>query len=618
MTGYGLHTTPKAAFRSIRVEYARPITALLACTVLLATTSSDRLMAHISLVPSFYSIALCVAISILLLPARWAALGLPLAAGVTYGLAWLSELKTMAIGMPITALDVEILFTDPSIVANALGFAASVTGPSVTTGLCLIGMALSVGVFRQRGSISPVFGLVSVVTLIVALGIGATCLKRYALFAHNHARSLVSDACLDPGAVQCQAALSRRIGVVEYVAHTYFAGGAGMPTASAVHAPVSQSELRTAATKFLNATAESRAPLAPNIVFFHAESTFDPNHAFRLNERIEIPLWSAGPSTRAAGPLRVNVIGGGTWVTEFEVLTGVDSRLFGYMGYYTHTYLAPMVRNSFPRYLSAKGYRTAAYYSVEGHVFNAEPAFSAYGFDEFVGGRALGLQGDWATIVDRDIGAAVIAHGAFERPGPFFYLINTNENHGPHPCRSDRTASSFPVMFERGASQEQTCAFHEYLRRARSTSDAFEMVAEELKAIERETGRPYVLLAYGDHQPWSFTDGLYSVAGGVAADSGVGDFSALRTTASGYMTFFHLQASGTAVLKQQRFAEPPPATLLPVLASAFVASSEDDLYMPLNLLAFSKCGSDLRHNHCSSQLQLDDSLRSSLFTRVSR
>ena len=39
-------------------------------------------------------------------------------------------------------------------------------------------------------------------------------------------------------------------------------------------------------------------------------------------------------------------------------------------------------------------------------------------------GRALGLPDDWATIVDRDIAAAVIAHGAFEHPGPFFYLMN--------------------------------------------------------------------------------------------------------------------------------------------------------------------------------------------------
>jgi hypothetical protein len=126
MAGHGLHTTPKTAFGSIRVACARSITVLLACVVLLTTTSSDRLRAHISLVPSFYSTALCVAIAILLLPAQWAALGLPLAAGVMYGLAWLSELKTIALGMPLTALDVEILFTDPSIVANALGFAASV------------------------------------------------------------------------------------------------------------------------------------------------------------------------------------------------------------------------------------------------------------------------------------------------------------------------------------------------------------------------------------------------------------------------------------------------------------------------------------------------------------
>src|SRR5262245_62227336 len=63
---------------------------------------------------------------------------------------------------------------------------------------------------------------------------------------------------------------------------------------------------------------------------------------------------------------------GGSWVTEFEVITGVDSRIFGYHGFYTHFYIAPKVKNSFVEYLVRKGYKTAAFYPVEGSFYNAE------------------------------------------------------------------------------------------------------------------------------------------------------------------------------------------------------------------------------------------------------
>ena len=77
------------------------------------------------------------------------------------------------------------------------------------------------------------------------------------------------------------------------------------------------------------------------MVFFHAESTFDPNLAFRLSAPVELPLWSKRSETRALSPLRVNTIDRGSWVTELEVITGVDSRIFGFQGFYTHYYIAP-------------------------------------------------------------------------------------------------------------------------------------------------------------------------------------------------------------------------------------------------------------------------------------
>jgi hypothetical protein len=111
------------------------------------------------------------------------------------------------------------------------------------------------------------------------------------------------------------------------------------------------------------------------------------------------------------------------------------------------------------------------------------------------------------------------------------------------------------------------------------------------------TGRPFVLLVYGDHQPWTFTEGVYSVAGGTAVDEGYNSFADVRTSAGEYQTFFHLLASNQRVVRSS-FTKPAPASLLPTLASAFVAASRDDLYLPINFLAFASCGSDIRASGC--------------------
>jgi hypothetical protein len=118
-------------------------------------------------------------------------------------------------------------------------------------------------------------------------------------------------------------------------------------------------------------------------------------------------------------------------------------------------------------------------------------------------------------------------------------------------------------------------------------------------------------LVYGDHQPWSFTKGIYSVAGGTAAERGFKDFSGVRTGADGYQTFFHLLASDRQIVRS-RFTQPPPASLLPTLASAFVATSNDDLYLPINFLAFASCGSDVRALACERRSEFAHSAKQAL------
>jgi phosphoglycerol transferase MdoB-like AlkP superfamily enzyme len=601
---------------------------LVACCVLMATSYSELILAFLNQFASIYSLCFLVMLFALVLPARILLVSIPLAVGALQALNRVNELKISGVFLPITFFDVTTVIADPTVLVNAVGIRADLYRiASITVGVLAFALVASAfykiggysfldylklsrsrGETRKRSS-SFVLNAVAFLAVLIA---AQTCLARYGRFVHANLNTKEAKLWRELWLPSSQVTLSRELGVLEYVAFSFAANeGADI---SLEHGPgPTVKELRRAAAQFVNGSVHPSKALSPNIVFFHAESTFDPAVAFKLSARVELPLWSKQSETRALSPLRVNVIGGGSWVTEFEVITGVDSRIFGYQGFYTHFYIAPKVKNSFVEYLARKGYKTTAFYPVEGSFYNTEKAFNSYGFKEFIDGRALGLPADWGSLIDRDIIKAVIEHGAFKSSDPFFYFISTSENHGPHPCRSFASDQQFLTTFAAQVSFEKNCQLNEYLKRAISTSDAFELVLNQLRQIERQTGRPFVLLVYGDHQPWSFTDGVYSVAGGTAAEQGFKNFADVRNGADGYQTFFHLLASDHTVVRT-RFTKPPPASLLPTLVSAFVAASYDDLYLPINFLAFASCGSDIRASGCERYAEIARSARNALLT----
>ena len=608
----------------------KPLSISLGSCVMVASSYSNSILGFVNQFASIYSFCFFVLLFALLLRGRLLLLSIPFALGALAALSRLNELKISAVSLPITFFDVKTVIADPKILVNAVGIRDDLYRiAAITAGLFIFGVVASafykirgysfldhLKLSRSRGkpltqSSSLVF---KAVTLLVVLIAAQMSLARYGRFVHANLNTLETKLWQELWLPASQITLSRKLGLLEYLAFSSLAAD-DVADISLEHGPGPTVEaLRVAASEFVNNSSvhSLKAPL-PNIVFFHAESTFDPNLAFRLSARIDLPLWSKQTETRVLSPLRVNVIGGGSWVTEFEVITGTDSRIFGYQGFYTHYYLAPKVKNSFAKYLRNKGYNTAAFYPVEGSFYNAEKAFKSYGFREFIDGRALGLPEDWGHLIDRDIINAVIKQGAFQSSGPFFYFIGTSENHGPHPCQSFQTEKQFFTTFFAPVSFEEHCQLNEYLRRAISTSDAFELVLKQLKKLERQTGRPFVLLVYGDHQPWSFTEGIYSMPGGTAAEDGFKHLLRVRTEADGYQTFFHLVASDNTVIRS-RFTRPPPVSFLPSLVSAFVATSHDDLYLPINFLAYASCGSDIRASGCHHYAEIARLARHALLT----
>ena len=104
------------------------------------------------------------------------------------------------------------------------------------------------------------------------------------------------------------------------------------------------------------------------------ESIFDPDLTFELDKKIGSPLFKANQYTKLLAPMRVNIVGGGSWVTEFEALTGLDTRLFGYTGYYTHVAIGPYINAAFPAFMKQNGYATSAFFPTSGIFYNSRKA----------------------------------------------------------------------------------------------------------------------------------------------------------------------------------------------------------------------------------------------------
>src|SRR4029453_6509984 len=103
-----------------------------------------------------------------------------------------------------------------------------------------------------------------------------------------------------------------------------------------------------------------------DVISILEESTFDP----RILKVCTLPMckhkmFDADRNTRAHGLLTVHTFGGGTWTSEFALLTGLAHTLFGNAGLYAPYNLAPRVEHTLPKAFKSAGYRGVALYRSE-------------------------------------------------------------------------------------------------------------------------------------------------------------------------------------------------------------------------------------------------------------
>lgn len=244
----------------------------------------------------------------------------------------------------------------------------------------------------------------------------------------------------------------------------------------------------------------------PDVVAVLEESTYDPT-MLKVCTRADVckrKMFVPDGRTRAHGLLTVHVWGGGTWTSEFSLMTGLNHLSFGDAGLYAPYNLAPRVNFTLPRVLHEAGYRVIAIYPMSGDFINARNAYKNYGFDAFYDGKDYGLS--WESS-DNDL--FQVFNQIYDKEKqvygkqPLFVMMLTLRQHGPHmtPLKKLPPPYDKPLFAgkfsPKGLDDWMNLNLGNYLQRLEGSDIA--MASLEKKLLDAD--RPVLLFHFGDHQP---------------------------------------------------------------------------------------------------------------------
>jgi Sulfatase len=241
----------------------------------------------------------------------------------------------------------------------------------------------------------------------------------------------------------------------------------------------------------------------PDIIVIQHESIFDPRVFGLPVEPIAEAFLS--PKDGRYGSLNVDIFGGGSWQSEFSLLTGLSSASFGSNAYFLFKRGVGRFHSSLPNSLTALGYRTMLASSCRRSFLNYDEFYRSIGISEriFTDDFHPPFDVDRFETTNSDalfLEAALGAHvkRIIEDAAPRFLYALTNFNHGPHNRRLVA-----PGCFESerafAAASLPDAHYAEYYARLVETAATWKRLKSELSM--RFPKRPTLIVHYGDHQP---------------------------------------------------------------------------------------------------------------------
>jgi len=246
-----------------------------------------------------------------------------------------------------------------------------------------------------------------------------------------------------------------------------------------------------------------RSAVRPDIIIIQHESIFDPRlYGLPVEPVVEEFLT---PQRGLSGRLNVDIFGGGSWQSEFSLLTGLSSASFGSNAYFLFQRGVGRFHNTLPDALSALGYKTMMASSCRRDFLNYEAFYRSIGISERIFSDDLPAPFDVENF-ERTHSDAVFLEAAVgahmqriaEDGAPRFLYMLTNFNHGPH---TRRLVAPGQFESERGFAAASLAdeQYAEYYARLAQTAATWHRLKAELTS--RFPQRPMLVVHYGDHQP---------------------------------------------------------------------------------------------------------------------
>ena len=228
----------------------------------------------------------------------------------------------------------------------------------------------------------------------------------------------------------------------------------------------------------------------PHIIMINDESSYD----IRSAPQIKVPAGYGRHFTSGDGKTRKFLAesnGGSSWLTEYNVLTGLSSRSFGRFSYFVTRIASGRVERGLPLALRRCGYSTVSLYPAYGAFMSARTFQTTTGIQKFYDARDLGAKGIETDGFFYDNAVRLLLQ---EKQGtPVFMYVYLGANHFPwvSTFRPEQT----PAWRTLGNEPK----IDEYLRRQTMSAQDYNAFVTKLK--KQFPTEPFLIVRYGDHQP---------------------------------------------------------------------------------------------------------------------
>jgi hypothetical protein len=258
----------------------------------------------------------------------------------------------------------------------------------------------------------------------------------------------------------------------------------------ATHGYLESDAAVTGGLKLARAAACQPAHKLPHIILLHDESSFDITAA----PGIKVPAGYQHHFESLDGKARkliVEGVGGPSWFTEYNVLTGLSARSYGRFATSVTRIATGHVHRSLPLSLSRCGYKTFSLYPFYGAFLGSRAFQTSVGIAHYLDIRDLGTSDFEADSFYFDQAVRIVERERGNRP-LFLYVYNV-ANHFPWDTRLRPELT--PDWHDLGNAPD----VEEYVRRQGMTAHDYRAL---LARLAREfPDDSFLIVRYGDHQP---------------------------------------------------------------------------------------------------------------------